>query len=131
MLLQATHLVAHHGQPLPRAHLTQLTRVLPLTYSGIPLIKQGVGTGHRLLPLEGRLEYMDARGRDCAQWLLLFGHHVFKFCSYNYKLAFKFKSNTILYLYNPKMKAFLLLVINLATIQGMRRVVTSERLLAP
>jgi hypothetical protein len=39
--------------------------------------------------------------------------------------------NQILYLYNPKMKALLLLVISLATMQGMRRVVTSERLLTP
>ena len=39
--------------------------------------------------------------------------------------------NQIQYLYNPKMKALLLLLISVATIQGMRRVVTSERVLTP
>jgi hypothetical protein len=39
--------------------------------------------------------------------------------------------NQIQYLYNPKMKALLLLLISVATIQGMRRVVTSDRVLTP
>ena len=96
LLLQATHLVAHHCQLLPRAHLAQLTGVLSLTQGRVPLVRQGVRTGYRLLPLEGWLVDLDALGEYAARGLLLFGRHVFKFGCYNYKRAFKFKSNTIL-----------------------------------
>ena len=90
LLLKAAHLVAHHGQLLPRAHLPQLTRILSLPRGRVPLVRQGV---RRLLPLEGWLVDLDALGEGgaCGVLLLLFGRHVFKFGSFNYKRAFKFK----------------------------------------
>ena len=66
--------------------------IISLPRGRVPLVRQGVRTSYWLLLLEGCLVHLDALGEGGACGvLLLFGRHVFKFGSYNYKRAFKFK----------------------------------------